>query len=283
MPRRDFLKTSSAAAAALALAGSEGLQASEGYGGKRIPFGFQLYSVRKECAQDLPGTLAALAKMGYRGVEFADYFKHDARTLRKMLDDAGLQCCGSHLYLQDMLGKNLSETIEFNLTLGNPSLILRWLGDEYASSLAGYERAADQCGAIADTLKPHGMHVGYHNHDKDFKPLQGQVPWNWFFDHARPEVKVQLDTANAAAGGADPVSCLRRYPGRIASIHAKGFSKAKPGAIIGDDELDWKAIFNICETSGGTQWYIVEYESELYPPLVAAQKTLDTMQRWGKC
>jgi sugar phosphate isomerase/epimerase len=97
------------------------------------------------------------------------------------------------------------------------------------------------------------------------------------------DVFIQLDTANAASGGADPLVFLKKFPGRIATLHAKAFSKANAGALIGDDELPWKEIFGICESSAGTEWYIIEYESEQYPPLVAVEKTLEIMRRWGKC
>jgi sugar phosphate isomerase/epimerase len=281
--RREFLKTTATTTAALAAASPSALFAAEGYGGNKIPFGVQLYSVRKECAKDLPGTLAALAKMGYKGVEFADYFGRDAKTLRKMLDDLGLKCCGTHIYLETMLGDELPKTIEFNEALGNRLLIVRMLRQNYTGSRQGFEQAADLCSEVAEKLKPHGMRIGYHNHETEFRPLDTELPWDIFFNRAKKDVVIQLDTANAASGGADPVVFLRKFPGRVPSIHAKGFSKAKPGAIIGDDELNWKEIFHLCETTAGTEWYIVEYESDLYPPLVAVEKTLEVMRRWGKC
>ena len=69
----------------------------------------------------------------------------------------------------------------------------------------------------------------------------------------------------------------------MVSLHVKPFSKANPDAIIGDDELPWKEIFSLCETSGGTRRYIIEYEKDLYPPLEADRKSLEVMRRWGKC
>src|SRR5580765_6012395 len=91
--RREFLKTSAVTAtAAFAGSTSTNLFAAESYGGKKIPFGLQLYSVRNECAKDLVGTVTAVAKMGYRAVEFAGYHGRDAKTLRKLLDDVGLKC-----------------------------------------------------------------------------------------------------------------------------------------------------------------------------------------------
>jgi sugar phosphate isomerase/epimerase len=282
--RRAFLKTSITATAALATVSCRHLQPeNKGYGGNKIPIAVQLYSVRKDCAKDLPGTLAALSKMGYQGVEFADYFGRDAKTLNQMLADNGLQCVGSHVRPFDgLLGDNLPKTIEFHQQLGNPRLIVPSLPEKYSKSIQGWQIAADIFNGLAGHLKPHGLRIGYHNEGPEFKPIDGQIPWDVFMDRTTQDVIIQVDTGNAAAGGADPIDLLQRYKGRYASIHAKAFSKARPNAIIGDDELDWKKIFHICETTGGTEWYIIEYESDLYPPLVAVEKSLATMRRWGK-
>lgn len=83
---------------------------------KKIPIGLQLYSIREDCAKDLPGTLAAVSKMGYDGVEFAGYHGRTAKELRKMLDDLGLKCCGTHIGLDTLLGDALKASAEFNLT-----------------------------------------------------------------------------------------------------------------------------------------------------------------------
>jgi sugar phosphate isomerase/epimerase len=83
-------------------------------------------------------------------------------------------------------------------------------------------------------------------------------------------------------GGGDAVVFLKRYPGRATTVHVKPYSKTKPNAILGEDELPWKEIFKLCETTAGTQWYIVEYESDAYPPLVSIEKCYEALRRWGK-
>ena len=124
--RRGLLAGSMAAAAALAsgtdaAAGNQRRQTRTSRR-SRTPIGLQLYSVRKECERDLPGVITAVAKMGYKGVEFAGYYNRSAKELRKMLDDKGLKCCGTHTGLDTLLGDNLVRTIEFNKTLGNKYL-----------------------------------------------------------------------------------------------------------------------------------------------------------------
>ena len=127
------------------------------------------------------------------------------------------------------------------------------------------------------------MRVGYHNHSIEFTALDGELPWDTFFGQTKKEVIMQFDTGNAMHGGGDATVYLKRYPGRAATVHLKPFSKAKPNALMGDDELPWPTLFELCETIGDTEWYIVEYESDAYPPLISVRKSLEVMKKWGKC
>ena len=73
-------------------------------------------------------------------------------------------------------------------------------------------------------------------------------------------------------------------PGNFRSLVVpEGRPQTKPKALIGEDDLPWPEIFDLCETIGSTEWYVVEYESDAYPPLVSVEKTLQVMRRWGKC
>jgi hypothetical protein len=126
------------------------------------------------------------------------------------------------------------------------------------------------------------------------KSLLAQQPNHWFFMRhgkrvlknsrflAKKEVVIQYDIGNAAEAGADARVYLKKKPGRVASVHVKPFSKSKPDALIGDDELPWPEIFKLCETVAGVEWYIMEYEREAEPPLVSVDKLLQIMRRMGK-
>jgi sugar phosphate isomerase/epimerase len=280
LTKRDFLKLSAGTVAACATAHPLTLLAAAS---KQIPIGLQLYSVRGECEKDLPGTVAAVAKMGYKAVEFAGYYGRDAKTLRKLLDDLGLKCCGTHIGIETLLGDNLPKTIEFNQTLGNKFLIVPGLGSKYTKSRQAWSETASLFNEMADKVKPHGMRVGYHNHTIEFQTLDGELPWDTFFGRTRKDVVMQFDTGNAMHGGGDATVYLKKYPGRAATVHLKSFSRKKPNALIGEDELPWPKIFDLCETIGSTEWYIVEYESDAYPPLISVEKSIEVLRKWGKC
>lgn len=249
----------------------------------KIPIALQVYSVREEAEKDTAGVLAAVAKMGYEGVEFAGYYGHSAQELRKMLDDNGLKCAGTHIGLDTLLGDEFEKTVEFNQVLGNKFLIVPWIPPERVNSAEAWRKTADTFNEIAEKLKPLGMYTGYHNHSAEFKPLEtGELPWDVFFGNTVKEVVMQFDVGNALHGGAQAAPFLRKYPGRALTVHIKEFSATNDKALIGEGDVDWKEIFELCETIGGTQWYIVEQESYAYPPLQCVDLCLQKLRAMGK-
>jgi sugar phosphate isomerase/epimerase len=271
--RRAFLRRSAAGVAGATLS----LAATQAAAAKKIPVGLQLYSVRNQCQADLPGVLAAVAKIGYRGVEFAGYYGRGAKELRKLLDDNGLVMCGTHTPYESVLGDKLKETIEFNRITGNKFLIVPWM--EGKSKQAWLDKAK-LFNEVAEQVKPAGMVVGYHAHAHDFERFDGESAWDLFFGNTKKEVVMQLDTSNCRDGGADPVAVLKKYPGRAQSIHLKA-SGGGPEAVIGEDKVDWPAVFAFCEGPGQTEWYVVEHESSK-DPLDAVKRCFAALKNMGK-
>lgn len=247
-----------------------------------IPIGLQLYSVRDDCARDLPGVLKAVGGMGYAGVEFAGYYGRTAEELRAMLDENGLVCCGTHTGLDTILGEGLEKTIAFNQTLGNRYLIVPGLSGERTHSKAAWLETARLFDEASERAAAQEFLVGYHNHSEEFQPLEGELPWDLFFGHTRPDVVMQVDTGNMMHGGAEPAPFLERYPGRALTVHLKEFSATDPNALVGEGDVPWAEIFRLCESIAGTQWYIVEQESYAHPPLECVKRCLENLRSMGK-
>ncbi len=275
--RRALQLSAGAAAAAWAVP-----LAREARGAGKVPIGVQLYSVRFLCEKDLPGTLKAVKAMGYEGVEFAGYYGRSAAELRKLLDDNGLRCCGTHTGLDTLEGDALAKTVEFNKTIGNKFLIVPWLPEERRKTVADWKKLAAEFDAISDEVTAQGMRVGYHNHNFEFTPIDGTTPWDLFFGGTKKAVVMQVDTGNCIEGGSDPLAVLKKYPGRAATIHIKAYSKTKPDAFVGEDEIPWKDVFAALDAGGATEWYIVEYEHEKQPPLAAIERCLKNLRAMGK-
>lgn len=248
---------------------------------KKIPVGVQLYSVREDAAKDLPGVLKAIKEMGYEGVEFAGYYGHDAKTIRKWLDETGLKCCGTHTGWDTLQPDKLSATVEFNQILGNKYLICPWLNPkEFAESREKTIEFAKRFNELAEKVREKGMLVGYHAHGGDFKKLDGETAWEIFFAHTVPDVVMQMDIGNCLGGGGDPYAILEKFPGRSKTIHLKEHGGPQ-GAVIGEGTVKWDWVLHFCETRGGTEWYIVEQEAYAVPPLEAIRKCRENLRKMG--
>jgi len=282
--RRGLLAKSVAAAALLASTANAApmertrTDQSTGSRRRRIPIGLQLYSVRDDCQKNLPGTIAAVAKMGYQGVEFAGYYDRSAKDMRKLLDDNGLKCCGTHTQLDTLLGDNLAKTIEYNKTIGNKYLIAPGLPEKYRESHQAWLDTAKLFNELAEKVKTEGMLVGYHNHSVEFKPMDGELPWDTFYGNTSEDVVMQLDVGNAIHGGVDPLPYIYRYPGRAITVHVKEFSKTNNKALVGEGDVNWRAFSALCRAVGKTEWYIIEQESYAGTPLESVDKCLKNVR-----
>ena len=276
LTRRQFVKASGAACALASVGALRCTQQQPET--KKIPLGVQLYSVRKDCEDDFVATIKKVAEIGYQGVEFAGFYGYSAAELKTILDDHGLLCCGSHTQLADLSPEKLDATAEFNSMIGNKYLIVPWLPEEKRQTVDDWKKLAEDFNALAEKLKAQDMKTGYHNHDFEFKPLDGQLPWDVFAQNTADDVILQLDTGNCMHGGADALATLTRYHGRAGTIHLKEHSESNPNAILGEGDVPWQEIFSFCETKGATEWYIIEEEKDIYPPLEAIAKCYENFQ-----
>ena len=274
--RRTFFSISGAAA--VAAAGTRALFSAQNYGAKKVPIALQLYTIGADLRRDMAGSLAAVSKLGYKGVEFAGFNNVDAKDIRKMLDDNGLQAIGCHTALNTLQGDEFDKTVEFNKTIGNPRLIVPSLAASYTNSRMSIEGAADIFNGIAAKLKPLNMQTGFHCHPGEFRQVEGAAVWDIFFTRANKDVIMQCDLGHMGTADADQVAYINKYPGRSITVHVK---PAHAAPLLGDtaDTNKWPDIFKACESAGGTEWYIVEYDGGSMDKVV---QTMDVLKRWGK-
>jgi sugar phosphate isomerase/epimerase len=256
----------------------------------RIPIALELYSVRNEMAKDPLATLKAVKAMGYEGVEFAGDPKHTAEEYAAMLKETGLVCCGWHTGFHRVQDDTIEETIALNKAVDNEFVIIPGVGGEFRESAAALHRLAGIFNDLVDKLGAADLSTGYHNHNWEFAPIDGELPWDVIFGATKKEFIMQIDTGNALHGGANPIAFFEKYPGRSRTVHLKPYHsgiaetdlRAGFATMIGEDTVPWQDVFDFCETKGATEWYIVEYESDKYPALEAVDRCLKAVKAMGK-
>jgi sugar phosphate isomerase/epimerase len=244
---------------------------------KQIPVGLELYSVRNELEKDLPGTLDAVAKMGYECVEFYspyyDWTPEDVKKVRTQLDTLKLRCYSTHNGLKSFKPDGIERAIELNKALDGRYVVLADPGE--ISDIDGWKRIAETLNTANDTLKSHGLHAGYHNHQLEWKPIRGQKPMEVLAANTDKSIMLQLDVGTCLETGNDPVAWINQNPGRIRSMHCKDWSPEKGyRVLVGQGVAPWKKIFEAAEKTGGIEYYLIEQEGSEYPETETAERCL---------
>jgi len=232
---------------------------------KNVPVGIELYSVRGELVKDLPGTVTAVAKMGYKVVEFyAPYFEWTpaaAKDVRKLLDDLGIECRSTHNGTGAFAGEGLKKATELNQIIGSKYIIMSSAGK--VVDLAGWQKVAAQLTSAAEQLRPLGMSTGFHNHQTEWAAVEGKRPMDVLASGTPKDVVLQFDVGTCVEVGVDPVAWIKANPGRIRSMHCKDWGKGEGkgyAVAFGEGDCPWKAIFAAAESVGGIEYYLVEQE-----------------------
>ena len=289
MNRRTFLGSMCAAGAAATM---PGFGDCGNCGTTRVAV--QLYSIRKYIDKvGLAQALKDVAKIGYKGVEFAGYYKNDAKTLKKMLDDAGLVACGTHVGRGEFSPEKVKATCEFNLAYGNNLIICPGGGnfpgkkenlDDFLKMLVDYYNTA------AEAAAKFGCKVGLHNHKGEFerKLSNGQTYWDYFFSNTSENVCMEQDVGWTTAAGCNPCIQYVKYPHRSPTLHAKenGMGSKKFDAILGQPGegavgVAWDALFKATDADG-VKWYVVECERH-FDSLMPITESFKFLQSKGRC
>ncbi|HEY3739166.1 MAG TPA: sugar phosphate isomerase/epimerase [Bryobacteraceae bacterium] len=275
--RRHFLSTASTLP--LAAASARLVSAAP----KHIPIGLELYSVRKELAKDLMGTVRDVAKLGYECVEFyAPYFKWTpdyAKEVRAQLDGLGINCWSTHNDMNSFTESGLQKAIELNRILGSRHVVLAHPGD--VKGLDGWKHVADTLNKSVAPLKAAGMSPGYHNHDLEFHPIDGKMPID-IIAGTEKGVGLQVDTGGCLQGGGDPVALIRNHPGRVFSLHCKDYSHDPAKGfrvVLGDGDIHWKQVIDAARKNGALEYFLIEQEGADMPPMETAGKCLANFKK----
>jgi sugar phosphate isomerase/epimerase len=258
--RREFLGAVGSAGAMLAL----GTLGDETADAKKLgAIGLQLYTVRGEMKKDFFGTLAKVARIGYKDVEFAGYFGYDAKAVRAALKQNGLVSTSSHIGFP-VLGKEWDKIIEDGLTIGQKYLICPWIDEKYRT-ISGYKEVAELFNKAGEQAKKAGLQFGYHNHDFEFPPIDGQVPYDLLIKETDPNlVKMEMDVFWITNGGKDPVAYFKRYPGRFPLLHIKDRDAAGKMVDVGKGVIPWKVILGKRQVAG-VKHIFVEHDDPADP------------------
>jgi sugar phosphate isomerase/epimerase len=239
--RREFLEIT-----ALATLSSMAPRITQAQRLERI--GLQLYTVRKLMEANVRTTLESVARIGYEEVEFAGYFGARPTELRSWLDDLGLAAPAAHVPLLD--GK-LDQLFDAAAELGHRYLVQASLPLWQRRSLDAFRRVAATLNRAGQAAQVRGLFVAYHNHDFEFRPMGGIVPYDVLLAETDPTlVWFEVDLYWMVKAERDPLRYFAAHPGRFRLCHLKDIDESGKMTEVGRGRLDFRQILAQREKAG---------------------------------
>jgi sugar phosphate isomerase/epimerase len=252
---------------------------------KRIPIGLELYSVRNELAKDLNGTVTAVAKLGYEVVEFfSPYFSwsmDQSKEVKKLMDDLGIRCNSTHNGMNAFTGDGIQKAIDLNHAIGSKFVVMASAG-RVDPGIAGWNKVADILSTACEKFRGAGLRAGYHNHQAEFREVEGKRPIEVIAANTPKDFMLQLDVGTCVEVGQDPVAWINANPGRINCMHCKDWAAGEGKGyqvLFGEGDAPWKKIFAAAESKGGIEYYLIEQEGSRFPALETADRCLKAFKQ----
>jgi sugar phosphate isomerase/epimerase len=179
----------------------------------------QLYSVRNAIDEDLAGTLAKVAGIGYRQIE-ASYKLYSRGP--EFLDAVRANGFAVPTMTSSLIDADLDAVFSAATELGAHTVVDTFIPEQFWTDESDAVRIAGQLNTAAEKAKEYGLRVGYHNHWWELeRRFSGRTALETMADRLSPEVVLEIDAYWVAVGGEDVVELLGRQTDRVHFLHLK--------------------------------------------------------------
>ena len=248
------------------------------------PVGVQLFTFFTTMDDDVKGTLTKVAATGYKEVESAfskkgGYYGYKPKEFKALINDLGMSWKSHHV-----LGAPFKMPAGAKMPTmpdGKPMVIppmrnlkdnMQELVDEAAEGGVKYFVCASTPTGTLDDLKSSievlnktgeaatkaGLIFAYHNHDMEFKAVDGKVPYDLLLSETDSKhVKMEVDLAWAVKAGKNPVDLFKQNPGRFPLWHVKDLDASRANILpVGSGTIDFKPIFAAAKIAGMDSFFV---------------------------
>jgi sugar phosphate isomerase/epimerase len=216
--------------------------------------------------RDFAGTIARVAAIGYKEVEFAGYFGHSPKEVREILQRYDLTAPAGH-FEYGPLRSQLTRLIEDAHVIGHDYIVCPEVDEQESSSLEDWKRIAETFNRFGLTCKQAGVQFAYHNHDSDFTPVQGKLPYDVLLAETDSRlVQLEMDLYWITKAGHDPLTYFAKYPGRFPMVHVKDMdhTSQRGQTDVGKGIIDFRRIFQQADKAG-IRHFFVEHDEPAAP------------------
>ena len=248
--RRKFFKGSFAAIAVAAITPDFSLMPGRE---KLKNIGFISGIIDKELKGDWKSVLKKTAEFGYTEIETGEFLGDSAEGFLSFCKEIGLTPVAGGINFTDPRDKIL-KSLDLIKSLKMKYAVAYWpwyTGGPF--TLADCIKSADQLNNIGSICKENGLTFCWHNHNKEFTPMERGLPYDFLMAHTDKDlVKCEMDIYWVVKGGADPLQMLKKYSGRFVILHVKDMALGaeQDFECPGSGKIDFPSIFREAKSQG---------------------------------
>lgn len=292
--RRDFLKVSAAGALGAMVLGQAACT-SAAVDKKSFGVGLQLYTVRDAIANDLPGSLQKLSDLGYKNLEMASYadgkfYGMAPKEFQKLVEGLGMKIVSSHTSVEaeGITTASAQQMADAHAEIGVEYCVQPWI-EEKDRNVETYKKMIAEWNKVGEIMKNVGIQFGYHNHNFEFLPTDGMVPYYDIFmkEMDADLITMELDCYWATKAGQDPVEMFNKYPGRFQLLHFKDMAAevSEPFYTVDKDDItsvgagliDYKRIYDAREKAGMKYFFVEDDNQGNGKPFEGIKTSIDNL------
>jgi sugar phosphate isomerase/epimerase len=189
--------------------------------------GLQLYSLRNQFKQDVPGTLAKVKSWNIREIEGGGSYGLPQQEYKQLLQQNNLKMVSVGTEF-NQLATNPQAAIDEAKAYGAHYIVCFWIphnGNEF--TIEDIKKAVDVFTAAGKVISQNGLQLCYHPHGYEFRPYGQGTLFDYLVEHTDPRyLNFEMDVFWVKHPGQDPVALLKKYPTRFPLLHLKD---RKPG------------------------------------------------------
>jgi sugar phosphate isomerase/epimerase len=261
---------------------------------KSFGVGLQLYTIRDAMSADTLGSLKKVSDMGYKNVELAGYadgkfYGMAPAEFKKAVTDLGMEIISSHTMVEaeGITMENAQKMADDHAAVGVKYCVQPWVNDE-DRNVETYKKMIADWNQVGEIMKNVGIQFAYHNHNFEFLPTDGMVPYYDIFlkEMDADLITMELDMYWATKAGQDPVEMFKKYPGRFQLFHFKdGAVKTEPYYTVEKDDItsvgagyiDFKRIWEARETAGMKYMFVEDDNQGNGKPFEGIKASIDNL------
>ena len=238
------------------------------------PVGLEMFSLREQFKQDVPGTLDKVKGFGFKYAELATTYNLPPEKFRQELTARGIEAVSAH-YPYEKYRDDVASIVTKAEQLGLKYVGCAWIPHSGDFNEKACREAAAVFNKAGEELSRHGIRFFYHTHGYEFQPHGQGTLFDLLMAETDPKyVSFEMDIFWVAHAGQDPAKLLGKYGKRWALMHLKDMKKGTPTGFLtgqsavtndvalGTGQMDLPAILKAAKKAG-VKWYFIEDESPI--------------------